>query len=82
MPHGKTRRRGCRSGYALLAYVLRLKRAGYGERIISALGRQLSAEFGRGFDEKSLRHMLRFAEAFNDETIYLRAAETIDVDAF
>lgn len=49
--------------------VLRLKRAEYGERIVSALGRQLSAEFGRGFDEKSLRHMLRFAEAFGDEQI-------------
>jgi predicted nuclease of restriction endonuclease-like (RecB) superfamily len=49
--------------------VLRLKRAEYGERIVSALGRQLSTEFGRGFDEKSLRHMLRFAEAFSDEQI-------------
>src|SRR5665811_1586236 len=49
--------------------VLRLRRAEYGERIVSALGRQLSAEFGRGFDEKSLRHMLRFAEAFPDEAI-------------
>jgi len=49
--------------------ILQLKRAEYGEGIVSTLGRQLSAEFGRGFDEKSLRHMLRFAEAFNEETI-------------
>jgi predicted nuclease of restriction endonuclease-like (RecB) superfamily len=49
--------------------VLQLKRAEYGKRIVSALGRQLSGEFGRGFDEKSLRHMLRFAEAFDDEAI-------------
>jgi predicted nuclease of restriction endonuclease-like (RecB) superfamily len=49
--------------------ILQLKRAEYGEGIVSALGRQLSAEFGRGFDEKSLRHMLRFTEAFNDEQI-------------
>lgn len=49
--------------------ILQLKRAEYGERIVSALRRQLSAEFGRGFDEKSLRHMIRFAEAFNDEAI-------------
>jgi predicted nuclease of restriction endonuclease-like (RecB) superfamily len=49
--------------------ILQLKRAEYGEGIVSALGRQLSAEFGRGFDEKSLRHMLRFAEAFSDERI-------------
>jgi len=49
--------------------ILQLKRAEYGKGIVSALGRQLSAEFGRGFDEKSLRHMLRFAEAFSDERI-------------
>jgi predicted nuclease of restriction endonuclease-like (RecB) superfamily len=44
--------------------VLQEKRAGYGEEIVSALGRHLEAEFGRGFSEKSLRHMIRFAEAF------------------
>jgi predicted nuclease of restriction endonuclease-like (RecB) superfamily len=49
--------------------ILQLKRAEYGKGIVSALGRQLSAEFGRGFEEKSLRHMLRFAEAFSDERI-------------
>jgi predicted nuclease of restriction endonuclease-like (RecB) superfamily len=49
--------------------ILQIKRAEYGKGIVSALGRQLSAEFGRGFDEKSLRHMLRFAEAFSDERI-------------
>jgi hypothetical protein len=49
--------------------ILKQKRAEYGKEIVSALGRQLSAEFGRGFDEKSLRHMLKFAEAFPDESI-------------
>lgn len=44
--------------------ILRHQRAEYGEEIVSALGRQLEAEFGRGFSEKSLRHMIRFAEAF------------------
>ena len=29
----------------------------------------MEAEFGRGFDDKSLRHMLKFAEAFPDEAI-------------
>lgn len=43
--------------------ILKNERAEYGKEIVSALGRQLSAEFGWGFDEKSLRHMLRFAEA-------------------
>jgi predicted nuclease of restriction endonuclease-like (RecB) superfamily len=49
--------------------ILKEQRAGYGERIVSALGRQLAVEFGRGFDEKSLRHMIRFAEVFPAEKI-------------
>lgn len=49
--------------------ILHEQRAEYGQEIVSALGRQLEAEFGRGFSEKSLRHMLRFVEAFPDEKI-------------
>ena len=49
--------------------ILKEQRADYGKQIVSALGRQLAVEFGRGFDEKSLRHMIRFAEAFADENI-------------
>ncbi|OGR42866.1 MAG: hypothetical protein A2X28_10645 [Elusimicrobia bacterium GWA2_56_46] len=49
--------------------VLGGKRAEYGGQIVSAAGRQLSAEYGEGFSEKSLRHMICFAEAFPDEKI-------------
>jgi hypothetical protein len=35
-------------------------------KIVPALGRQLGIEFRRGFSEKSLRHALRFVEAFHD----------------
>ena len=49
--------------------ILNEKRAEYGEQIVSALGRQLEIEFGRGFSEKSLRHMIRFAEVFPDDKI-------------
>jgi predicted nuclease of restriction endonuclease-like (RecB) superfamily len=45
------------------------QRAGYGEEIVSALGRQLTADCGRGFSAKNLHHMLRFAQAFPDEDI-------------
>jgi predicted nuclease of restriction endonuclease-like (RecB) superfamily len=48
---------------------LKQKRADYGEKIVAATGRQLEREFGRGFSEKSLRHMIRFAQAFPDEQI-------------
>ncbi|MFZ4116777.1 MAG: PDDEXK nuclease domain-containing protein [Chthoniobacterales bacterium] len=49
--------------------ILQKKRAAYGKQIVSALGRELEKEFGRGFSEKTLRHMIRFAEAFPDMTI-------------
>jgi predicted nuclease of restriction endonuclease-like (RecB) superfamily len=49
--------------------ILMEKRAEYGSAIVSALGRQLEQEFGRGFSEKSLRHQIRFAEAFPDSQI-------------
>jgi hypothetical protein len=46
--------------------ILQEQRAEYGQQIVSAVGRQLETEFGRGFSAKSLRHMIRFAEAFPD----------------
>ena len=49
--------------------ILKEKRAEYGAEIVSALGRQLEAEFGRGFGEKNLRRMIQFAEVFPDERI-------------
>jgi hypothetical protein len=49
--------------------VLKEKRAGYGQAIVSALSRQLEPEFGRGFGEKSLRRIIQFAETFPDREI-------------
>ena len=49
--------------------VLKEQRAEYGQEILQALSAKLAVEFGRGFDEKSLRHMVRFAEAFPEEKI-------------
>ena len=49
--------------------VLHEERAEYGQEIVSALGRQLEKEFGRGFGEKNLRRMLQFAEVFPDQKI-------------
>jgi predicted nuclease of restriction endonuclease-like (RecB) superfamily len=49
--------------------ILQEKRAGYGERIVSALGTQLSKEFGRGFGKRNLFRMIRFAEVFPDSKI-------------
>src|SRR5512132_3534243 len=49
--------------------VLAEKRAEYGERIVSGLGKRLEAEFGRGFTEKNLRRMMQFADVFPDREI-------------
>lgn len=49
--------------------ILKHKRAEYGQEIVATLARQLEAEFGRGFEEKNLRRMVQFAEAFPDAEI-------------
>ncbi|MBZ0234867.1 MAG: PDDEXK nuclease domain-containing protein [Deltaproteobacteria bacterium] len=49
--------------------ILHARRAEYGGHIVSAVGRQLQARYGKGFGEKSIRHMIRFAEAFPDPEI-------------
>ena len=38
-------------------------------RIVSALGTQLTAQFGRGFSRRNLFNMVRFAEVFPDARI-------------
>lgn len=51
-------------GQRLATEVLGGERAQYGAQLVDGLGRQLSREFGRGFEAKNLRRMLQFAEAF------------------
>lgn len=58
-----------RVGKRINEEILKGERAEYGKEIVVSLARQLEAEYGRGFSEKSLRHMLRFAEAFPDDRI-------------
>lgn len=58
-----------RVGRRIHTEVLQGARAGYGEQIVATLARELEAEHGRGFGVKNLRHMLRFAEAFEAEEI-------------
>lgn len=49
--------------------ILQGERAAYGDALVASIAQQLSADFGRGFSAKNLRHMLRFAQAFGDEQI-------------
>jgi DUF1016 N-terminal domain len=50
-------------GTRIRQYILKNRRAAYGEKIVSTLSRQLEPEFGRGFSAKALHHMVRFTEA-------------------
>jgi predicted nuclease of restriction endonuclease-like (RecB) superfamily len=58
-----------RVGDRIRREILGEERAEYGAEIVSALGRQLEQEFGRGFAEKNLRRMVQFAEVFPDREI-------------
>jgi predicted nuclease of restriction endonuclease-like (RecB) superfamily len=49
--------------------ILKEQRADYGQQIVYALGRQLTQDFGPGFSDKNLRHMVRFVETFSEPEI-------------
>ena len=49
--------------------ILNEKRAEYGKQILQALSAQLLEDFGRGYGERNLAYMVKFAEAFPDEKI-------------
>jgi predicted nuclease of restriction endonuclease-like (RecB) superfamily len=56
-------------GHRIRQEILGEQRAAYGEQTVSSLSRQLTAEYGRGFNRRSLFRMIRFAEVFPDEKI-------------
>ena len=45
------------------------QRAGYGEEVIATLGRQLGADYGRGWSARHLRLCIRFAQTYPDPKI-------------
>lgn len=56
-------------GIKVNAVILSDKRAEYGTQIIKQLAAQLCQQYGRGFDERSLFRMVRFARQFPDKEI-------------
>jgi len=58
-----------RIGHRIQTEVLAGQRAGYGDEVVSTLASQLVAHYGRGFGEKNLRRMVKFAATFPDEPI-------------
>lgn len=53
-----------RIGKRICEDILGNERAGYGDEMVATLSRQLTTDYGRGFSEKSLRHMILFSETF------------------
>lgn len=58
-----------RVGKRIQQDILKEKRAEYGEQIVSAVSRELAAEFGQGFSARNLWHMIRFVDTFPNEGI-------------
>ena len=56
-------------GQRVQTEVLKGERAAYGQEIVKSLSTRLTAEYGKGWSEKQLRHCLRVAETFPDEAI-------------
>ncbi|MBK6999931.1 MAG: DUF1016 family protein [Rhodoferax sp.] len=56
-------------GQRLRTEVLGDTRASYGTQLLEQLGQQLAQEFGRGFESRNLRRMVKFAESFPDAAI-------------
>ncbi|NWF93479.1 MAG: hypothetical protein HXY46_11215 [Syntrophaceae bacterium] len=59
-----------RVGKRIQQDILKEKRAGYGEEILSTPSRKLVSEFGNGFSQPNLFRMVRFAEVFPEKRFY------------
>ncbi len=56
-------------GEKLQIHVLNNQRADYAKQIVKQVAQQLSQEYGKGFNEKNLRKMQQFYQAFPDQQI-------------
>lgn len=58
-----------RIGWRIHTELLAGQRAEYGEEVLPNMAAQLTQDYGRGFAEKNLRRMVKFASTFPDEQI-------------
>jgi len=56
-------------GRRISTELLHGQRADYGKQVMAELARQLTADFGKGWSEQQLRHCVRLAEVFAQESI-------------
>ena len=71
-----------RVGDRIRREVLGKKRAGYGEQILATLSQGLVREFGRGFEATNLTRMMKFAEAFPEESILATLSQELSWSHF
>ena len=69
-------------GWRIHKEILNDARADYGRQIVAVLAKQLTQEYGRGFTEQNLRHMMRFAEVFPDQQILYAARRELSWSHF
>jgi predicted nuclease of restriction endonuclease-like (RecB) superfamily len=54
-------------GKTISTYLLKNKRADYGETIVATVSQQLTLKFGKGFNKSNLHRMMNFYKTFSDE---------------
>lgn len=70
-------------GYRINSEILGNQRAEYGKQIVSTLATQLQEKYGvKGFDEKSIRRMMQFAQVFPDIQIVAPLARQLSWSHF
>lgn len=57
--------------------ILSHRRADYGARVIPTLAHELTAKFGKDFEEKNLRRMLQFASVFPEKEIVVTVSRQL-----
>ena len=62
--------------------ILGNQRADYGKQIVSRLATQLTAKYGRSFEQRNLRRMMQFAEQFSDFEIVSPSATQLSWSHF
>lgn len=56
-------------GQRIQSELLRGERAEYGQQVLPRLADLLTAEYGKGWTQRNLANMVRFAECFSDQNI-------------
>ena len=69
-------------GKRINAEVLQGERAAYGEQVIALVAQRLVEQFGKGFEAKNLRRMMKFAEIFHDSSIVAPVARQLSWSHF